>query len=58
MIERKKEIESLLRNYKLEKEKLESVITETEETKEKIIDSLKYLNKHLKKMNISDEFHD
>jgi len=42
-----------MRQCKNEKEELESVISETEETKQKIIDSLKFLGANLKKFKIS-----
>ena len=42
-----------LRQFKAEREELVSVIKETEETKQKIIESLRFLGANLKKLKIS-----
>ena len=44
-----------MRQYKEEKEELNSLINETEETKQKIIDSLKFLGANLKRFKMSDK---
>ena len=55
MKERKDEIEKLIKSLLIEKENLTSVIVETQQTKEKVMESLKYLNTHLKKMTINNQ---
>lgn len=44
-----------LKQYKNEKEELVGVISQTEQTKQKIIENLKFLGANLKKMKISDK---
>ena len=55
LIDRRMEIEQSLKYHKNEREELISVISETEETKMKIIESLKFLGANLKKMKINDK---
>ncbi len=43
-----------LRQFKAEREELVSVIKETEETKQKIIESLRFLGANLKKLKIQE----
>lgn len=49
LLERRQEIQGALRQHTVEKEELVSVIGETEETKLKIMESLKFLGANLKK---------
>jgi hypothetical protein len=43
-----------LRQFKAEREELVSIIKETEETKQKIIESLRFLGANLKKLKIQE----
>ena len=55
LVDRKKEIENSLKTHRAEREELVSIIDQTEETKQKIIESLRFLGANLKKMKIQQE---